>query len=93
MSVRSVSSDWDTTSGGVSVAHAVDRSLLPGEAHTSSDLRLLGFRGDPSRHFYEDILDVPLVATVVIEDRLGDEGSGNCCTFFADRRRQFSHFL
>lgn len=37
---------------------------------------------EETRHFYEDILDMPLVATVMIEDRLGDQGSAYCYTFF-----------
>src|SRR5258707_8162775 len=35
-----------------------------------------------TRHFYEDILEMPLIATVVIEDPLRTDGSGYCYTFF-----------
>ena len=37
---------------------------------------------EETRHFYEDILEMPLIATVVIEDSLGNNGSGYCQTFF-----------
>jgi len=37
---------------------------------------------EETRHFYEDILEMPLIATVVIEDPLRNEGSGYCYTFF-----------
>ena len=37
---------------------------------------------EETRHFYEDILEMPLVATVVIEDPFRTDGSGYCYTFF-----------
>jgi glyoxylase I family protein len=37
---------------------------------------------EETRHFYEDILGMPLVATVVIEDSLSNDGSTCCHTFF-----------
>jgi glyoxylase I family protein len=37
---------------------------------------------EETRHFYEDILEMPLIATVVIEDPLHTDGSGFCHTFF-----------
>jgi glyoxylase I family protein len=37
---------------------------------------------EETRHFYEDILGMPLVSTVVIEDPLRNDGSGYCYTFF-----------
>ena len=37
---------------------------------------------EETRHFYEDILEMPLIATVVIEDPLRDDGSGYCYIFF-----------
>jgi glyoxylase I family protein len=37
---------------------------------------------EETRHFYEDILEMPLIATVVIEDPLHNDGSGFCYTFF-----------
>jgi len=37
---------------------------------------------EETRHFYEDILGIPLVATVVLEDPLRDDGSRYCHTFF-----------
>src|SRR6202040_4304779 len=35
-----------------------------------------------TRHFYEDILGMPLVATIVIADPLRTDGSMYCHTFF-----------
>jgi glyoxylase I family protein len=37
---------------------------------------------EETRHFYEDILGMPLIATVVIEDSLRSDGSAYCYTFF-----------
>jgi len=37
---------------------------------------------EETRHFYEDILEMPLMATVVIEDPFRTDGSGYCYTFF-----------
>jgi glyoxylase I family protein len=37
---------------------------------------------EETRHFYEGILEMPLIATVVIEDHFRDDGSGYCYTFF-----------
>ena len=37
---------------------------------------------EETRHFYEDILEMPLIATVVIEDPLRNDGLGYCYTFF-----------
>lgn len=37
---------------------------------------------EETRHFYEDILGMPLIATVVIEDTLRNDGSKYCHTFF-----------
>ena len=37
---------------------------------------------EETRHFYEDILGIPLVATVVLEDPLRNDGSRYCHTFF-----------
>jgi glyoxylase I family protein len=37
---------------------------------------------EETRHFYEDILGMPLVATIVREDPLGSDGSMYCQTFF-----------
>src|SRR5277367_6669836 len=37
---------------------------------------------EETRHFYEDILEMPLIATVVIEDPLRTDGSGYCYTSF-----------
>ncbi len=37
---------------------------------------------EETRHFYEDILGMPLIATIVIEDPLRNDGSGHCYTFF-----------
>jgi glyoxylase I family protein len=37
---------------------------------------------EETRHFYEDILGMPLIATVVIEESLRNDGSGYCHTFF-----------
>lgn len=37
---------------------------------------------EETRHFYEDILEMPLIATVVVEDPFGEDGSGHCYTFF-----------
>jgi glyoxylase I family protein len=37
---------------------------------------------EETRHFYEDILEMPLVATVVIEGPLRNDGLGYCYTFF-----------
>ena len=37
---------------------------------------------EETRHFYEDILEMPLIATVVIEDPFRTDGSGYCYTFF-----------
>ncbi len=37
---------------------------------------------EETRHFYEDILEMPLIATVVIDDPLHDYGAGYCYTFF-----------
>jgi len=36
---------------------------------------------EETRHFYEDILELPLIATVVIEDPFRTDGSGYCYTF------------
>jgi glyoxylase I family protein len=42
---------------------------------------------EETRHFYEDILGMPLIATIVLEDPLRTDGSMYCHTFFeiADR--------
>jgi catechol 2,3-dioxygenase-like lactoylglutathione lyase family enzyme len=37
---------------------------------------------EETRHFYEDILGMPLVATIVLEDPLRADGSMCCHTFF-----------
>jgi catechol 2,3-dioxygenase-like lactoylglutathione lyase family enzyme len=37
---------------------------------------------EETRHFYEDILGMPLIATVVLEDPLCSDGSRYCHTFF-----------
>src|SRR5260370_2270293 len=37
---------------------------------------------EETRHFYEDILEMPLIATAVIEDPFRNDGSGYCYTFF-----------
>jgi glyoxylase I family protein len=37
---------------------------------------------EETRHFYEDILGMPLIATVVREDPLRNDGSRYCHTFF-----------
>src|SRR5258706_786998 len=37
---------------------------------------------EETRHFYEDILELPLIATVVTEDPFRTDGSGYCYTFF-----------
>jgi glyoxylase I family protein len=37
---------------------------------------------EETRHFYEDILGMPLIATVVLEDTLRNDGSQYCHTFF-----------
>jgi glyoxylase I family protein len=37
---------------------------------------------EETRHFYEDILEMPLIATIVIEDSFRTDGSGHCYTFF-----------
>ena len=37
---------------------------------------------EDTRHFYEDILGMPLIATVVLEDPLRNDGSRYCHTFF-----------
>jgi glyoxylase I family protein len=37
---------------------------------------------EETRHFYEDILGMPLVATVVLDDPLRKDGSMYCHTFF-----------
>jgi glyoxylase I family protein len=37
---------------------------------------------EETRHFYEDILEMPLIATVVIEDSFRTDGPGHCYTFF-----------
>jgi glyoxylase I family protein len=37
---------------------------------------------EETRYFYEDILEMPLIATAVIEDPLSSDGSGYCYTFF-----------
>jgi glyoxylase I family protein len=37
---------------------------------------------EETRHFYEDILGMPLIATVVLEDPLRSDGSRYCHTFF-----------
>jgi glyoxylase I family protein len=37
---------------------------------------------EETRHFYEDILGMPLIATVVIEDSFSNDGSKCCHTFF-----------
>jgi len=37
---------------------------------------------EETRHFYEDILGMPLIATVVLEDTLSNDGSKYCHTFF-----------
>ena len=37
---------------------------------------------EETRHFYEDILEMPLVATVVIEGPLRNDALGYCYTFF-----------
>lgn len=37
---------------------------------------------EETRHFYEDILEIPLIATVVIDDPLRNDGSGICYTLF-----------
>jgi len=37
---------------------------------------------EETRHFYEDILEMPLIETVVIEDPLRNDGSTYCYTLF-----------
>src|SRR6266403_5070352 len=37
---------------------------------------------EETRHFYEDILGMPLIATVVTEDPVRNDGSRCCPTFF-----------
>jgi len=37
---------------------------------------------EETRHFYEDILEMPLIETIVIEDPLSNDGSMYCYTFF-----------
>ena len=37
---------------------------------------------EETRHFYEDILEIPLIATLVIEDPLRGDALGSCYTFF-----------
>jgi glyoxylase I family protein len=37
---------------------------------------------EETRHFYEDILGMPLIGTVVLEDPLRSDGSRYCHTFF-----------
>jgi glyoxylase I family protein len=37
---------------------------------------------EETRHFYEDILEMPLIAAVVIEEPFRNDGSGTCYTFF-----------
>jgi glyoxylase I family protein len=37
---------------------------------------------EETRHFYEDILGMPLIATVVSEDSRRNDGSGYCYTYF-----------
>ena len=37
---------------------------------------------EETRHFYEDILEMPLIATAVIEDPFRNDGSGYCYMFF-----------
>ena len=37
---------------------------------------------EETRHFYEDILEMPLIETVVIEDPVRNDGSRYCYTFF-----------
>jgi glyoxylase I family protein len=37
---------------------------------------------EETRHFYEDILGMPLIATLVLEDPLRTDGSTYCHTFF-----------
>jgi len=37
---------------------------------------------EETRHFYEDILGMPLIATVVFDDPLRNDGSRYCHTFF-----------
>jgi glyoxylase I family protein len=37
---------------------------------------------EETRRFYEDILGIPLIATVVLEDPLRNDGSRYCHTFF-----------
>ena len=37
---------------------------------------------EETRHFYEDTLGIPLIATVVLEDPLRNDGSRYCHTFF-----------
>jgi glyoxylase I family protein len=37
---------------------------------------------EETRHFYEDLLEMPLIATVVLEDPLRNDGSRHCHTFF-----------
>lgn len=37
---------------------------------------------EETRHFYEDILGMPLIATVVLEDPLRNDGSRYCHTFY-----------
>src|SRR5882757_192693 len=37
---------------------------------------------EETRHFYEDILGMPLIATAVVEDSLRSDGASYCLTFF-----------
>ena len=37
---------------------------------------------EETRHFYEDLLEMPLIATVVVEDPVRSDGPGYCYTFF-----------
>ena len=48
---------------------------------------------EETRHFYEDILGMPLMATVVIEDSVRNDGSGVLQHVFRDRGRQCAGFL
>jgi glyoxylase I family protein len=56
---------------------ATDDSFRPGDHHAYAC-----WDSEETRHFYEDILGLPLVATIVREDPLGSDGSLYCQTFF-----------
>jgi glyoxylase I family protein len=48
---------------------------------------------EETRHFYEDILEMPLIATDVVEDPFCTDGSGYCYTFFEIGDGRYACFL